>query len=47
MDLRPATTHVIREGQEMEVPAETVLVDDVVVVRPDEKVSTDGEVTDG
>ncbi|HEX6656560.1 MAG TPA: heavy metal translocating P-type ATPase [Ilumatobacter sp.] len=47
MDLRPATAHVIREGREMEVPAETLLIGDVVVVRPGEKVPTDGEVVDG
>jgi len=47
MDLRPATAHVVRDGQEMEVPSETLLVDDVVVVRPGEKVPTDGEVIDG
>jgi Cu+-exporting ATPase len=47
MDLRPATAHVIRDGQETEVPAETLLVDDLVIVRPGEKVPTDGEVVDG
>ena len=47
MDLRPATAHVIRDGQEMEVPAETLLVGDLVVVRPGEKVATDGRVVDG
>ena len=47
MDLRPATARVVRDGLEMEVPAETLLVGDVVVVRPGEKVPTDGEVLDG
>jgi P-type Cu+ transporter len=47
MDLRPATARVVREGVEMEVPAETVEVGDLVVVRPGEKVPTDGEVVDG
>ncbi|HVT75870.1 MAG TPA: heavy metal translocating P-type ATPase [Acidimicrobiales bacterium] len=47
MDLRPAVAHVVRDGQEMEVPAESLLIDDVVVVRPGEKIPTDGEVTDG
>jgi Cu+-exporting ATPase len=47
MDLRPATAHVIREGVEMEIPAETVEVGDLVVVRPGEKIPTDGEVVDG
>ena len=47
MDLKPATAHVIRGGTEMEVPAETVLMDEIVVVRPGEKVPTDGVVTEG
>ena len=47
MDLRPATAHVLRDAQEMEVPAETLLVGDIVVVRPGERIATDGEVLDG
>jgi Cu+-exporting ATPase len=47
MDLKPATAHVIRDGQEMEVPAESVMVGEIVVVKPGEKIPTDGEVTDG
>lgn len=47
MDLRPATAKVIRDGQEMEVPADTIQMGELVVVRPGEKIPTDGEVTDG
>jgi len=47
LDLKPQTAHVIREGQEMEVPAESVQIDDVVVVRPGEKMPADGVVTEG
>jgi Cu+-exporting ATPase len=47
MDLKPATARVVREGVEMEVPAETVMVDEVVIVRPGEKVPTDGVVLEG
>ena len=47
MDLRPATARVVRDGQEMEVPAETLEIGDVIVVRPGEKIATDGEVVDG
>jgi Cu+-exporting ATPase len=47
MDLKPATARVVREGAEMEVPAETVMVDEVVIVRPGEKVPTDGVVLEG
>ncbi|WP_447954036.1 heavy metal translocating P-type ATPase [Sphingopyxis chilensis] len=47
MDLRPAVAHVIRDGVEMEIPAETILVGEIVVVRPGERVPTDGEVVEG
>lgn len=47
MDLKPATAHVIREGVEMEVPAESVMVEETVVVRPGEKIPTDGVVLEG
>ena len=47
MDLRPATASVIRDGQEMEVPAESVQAGEVVVVRPGGKIPTDGTVLDG
>jgi Cu+-exporting ATPase len=47
MDLKPATAHVIRAGVEMDVPAESVLLDDLVVVRPGEKIPTDGVVLEG
>lgn len=47
LDLRPQTARVIREGLETEIPAEMVMADEVVVVRPGEKIPTDGVVTEG
>jgi len=47
MDLKPATAHVIRNGQEMEVPAESVMMDETVIVKPGEKIPTDGMVIEG
>jgi Cu+-exporting ATPase len=47
LDLRPATARVVRSGTEMDVPAETLEVGDVIVVRPGEKIATDGEILDG
>ena len=47
LDLKPATARVIREGAEMEVPAGSVMVDEILVIRPGEKVPTDGTVIDG
>jgi len=47
LDLKPATAKVIRDGMEMEIPAESVMVDEIVVVRPGERIPTDGVVTEG
>jgi Cu+-exporting ATPase len=47
LDLKPAIACVIREGQEMEVPAESVMVGDVCVIRPGQKIPTDGIVLEG
>ncbi|HEX5683201.1 MAG TPA: heavy metal translocating P-type ATPase [Ideonella sp.] len=47
LDLKPATAHVVRGGVEMEVPAEGVMVGETVVVRPGQRIATDGVVEDG
>jgi len=47
LDLQPPTATVIREGQEMSVPAEAVQRGDVVLVRPGETVPADGVVIEG
>ncbi|HEY3274620.1 MAG TPA: heavy metal translocating P-type ATPase [Methanocella sp.] len=47
MDMRPDTARVIRDGQEVEIPAESVMVGEIVVVRPGEKIPTDGIMTEG
>lgn len=38
---------VLRDGQEVAIPASVVRVDDILVVRPGEKIAADGVVTDG
>ncbi|CAI9411549.1 heavy metal translocating P-type ATPase [Aestuariimicrobium sp. T2.26MG-19.2B] len=45
--LQPHTARVMREGAEQGIAIEQVLVGDVVVVRPGEKLPVDGEVVDG
>ncbi len=45
--LRPATARVVRDGAEVDVPIESVVVGDVVRVRPGETVPVDGVVTEG
>lgn len=47
MDLKPAVAHVIRDGGEAEIPAEQIMVAETVVVRPGERIPTDGEVLEG
>ena len=47
LDLAPTTARVIRDGVEVEVSAEDVEVDETVVVRPGEKVPTDGVIVEG
>nr|WP_238361364.1 heavy metal translocating P-type ATPase [Burkholderia thailandensis] len=45
--LQAKTARVIRDGKEVDLPVEEVLVGDTVIVRPGEKIPVDGEVTDG
>ena len=45
--LQAKTARLIRNGVEVEVPIEDVMVGDIVVVRPGEKIPVDGEVVSG
>ena len=47
MGLRAKTAHIVREGQEVEVPVDEVRVGDVVIVKPGEKIPVDGVVIEG
>jgi Cu+-exporting ATPase len=47
LDLKPATAHVLREGVEVEIPADQVMVGETVLVRPGERIATDGVVSSG
>lgn len=47
LGLRPKTAFVVRNGQEEEVPVDDVLVGDIVIVRPGEKIPVDGVVITG
>lgn len=47
MDLAPKSATVLREGQEMQIPVEQVVVGDTVVVRPGQSIPVDGVVLEG
>ncbi|HYE94717.1 MAG TPA: heavy metal translocating P-type ATPase, partial [Rubricoccaceae bacterium] len=47
LDLRARTARVVRDGQEVEVPAEALRAGDLVRVRPGEKLPADGVVVEG
>lgn len=45
--LQAKTARVVRDGREVDIPVEEVLVGDTVVVRPGEKIPVDGVVLEG
>ena len=47
MGLKAKTALVVRGGQELALPVEEVIVGDIVLVRPGDKVPVDGEVLEG
>ena len=47
MGLAPKTARVIRDGNEQEIKLDAVMVGDILVVRPGEKMAVDGTVPEG
>ncbi len=47
LELGAKTAQVVRDGSEIEIPIDEVVVGDVMVVRPGEKIPTDGVVLEG
>lgn len=47
LGLQAKTARVIRDGKEMDIPVEEVLVGDVIQVRPGEKIPVDGLIVEG
>jgi Cu+-exporting ATPase len=45
--MQPKTATIIKEGVEVSLPIEELVVDDLVVVKPGEKIPADGMVVDG
>ena len=47
MGLQAKTARVVRDGMEMEIPLEEVVIGDIILVKPGEKIPVDGEVLEG
>jgi Cu+-exporting ATPase len=47
MEMEAKTATVLRDGEEVEIPVDQVEVGDVMVVRPGEKIPTDGKIVEG
>ncbi|MDR3185334.1 MAG: heavy metal translocating P-type ATPase [Christensenellaceae bacterium] len=47
MELAPKTANVLRDGVEIKLPIGELLIDDLVIVRPGEKIPMDGIVIEG
>lgn len=47
LDLAPNTARVIRDDKETEIPAEEVMLDEIVIIKPGEKIPVDGTVVEG
>jgi len=47
VDLQPQTATLLKDGQELTVAAESLQVDDLLLIRPGEKIPADGIIIDG
>jgi len=47
LEIRPKRARILKDGVEEEIPAELIQVGDIMVVRPGEKIATDGVVIEG
>jgi Cu+-exporting ATPase len=45
--LQPKTAKILRDGREIEIPVEDVQINNIIVVRPGEKIPVDGMVVEG
>ncbi|MDQ3023743.1 MAG: heavy metal translocating P-type ATPase [bacterium] len=47
LDLQPRTARVLRKDSELDIPQSDLVMGDIVVVRPGERIATDGKVVKG
>lgn len=47
LNLAPKTARIVKEGEEIEIPAASIQHGDILVIRPGEALPVDGEITEG
>ena len=47
LGLQAKTARVVRDGKEIDIPIKEVVVGDIIIVRPGEKIPLDGQITEG
>lgn len=47
MGLQAKTARVVRDGKELEIPVEEITLNEILIVKPGEKIPVDGEITKG
>lgn len=47
LSMTPPTVNVIRDGKQVSIPSDEICTGEIIIVRPGERISADGEVTEG
>lgn len=47
LEIQPKRATILEDGEEREIPVEMIQIGDIMIVRPGEKIPTDGEVIEG
>lgn len=47
MGLQPKTAIILRNGEEKEIPVNNVIVSDIIIIKPGQKIPVDGVITEG
>ena len=47
IQLRPETAQVLRNGTEIEIPVENIVIGDAIIIRPGQTLPVDGTIIDG
>ena len=47
MDIAPKTARIRRSGQECEIPVDEIVINDIMIIRPGEKIAMDGVIVKG